>query len=108
MTGNVVILGMALAGADDLPVLGPTLALVGFLAGAAIGGRVLRSAPAGWSHRTSGTFAATGVLAVGLGVGALVAPPVGGDRLGVSSSPRCWPSRWGCRPRRLVGSRSRT
>ncbi|GEL97810.1 YoaK family protein [Cellulomonas terrae] len=78
MTGNVVILGMALAGADDLPVLGPALALVGFLAGAALGGRVLRTAPAGWSDRTSGTFAATGVLAVGLGVGALVAPPVEG------------------------------
>lgn len=78
MTGNVVILGMALAGADDLPVLGPALALVGFLAGAALGGRVLRAAPAGWSDRTSGTFAATGVLAVGLGVGALVAPPVEG------------------------------
>ena len=75
MTGNVVILGMALAGADDLPVLGPALALVGFLAGAALGGRVLRTAPAGWSHRTSNTFAATGVLAVGLGVGALVVPP---------------------------------
>ena len=75
MTGNVVILGMALAGADDLPILGPTLALAGFLGGAAVGGRVLRSAPAGWSHRTSTTFAATGVLAVALGVGALVAPP---------------------------------
>src|SRR3954471_22855808 len=61
MTGNVVILGMALAGADDLPVLGPALALAGFLGGAAVGGRVLRSAPAGWSHRTSVTFAATGV-----------------------------------------------
>ena len=75
MTGNVVILGMALAGADDLPILGPTLALAGFLGGAAVGGRVLRSAPAGWSHRTSSTFAATGVLAVALGVGALGAPP---------------------------------
>ncbi|WP_421743730.1 YoaK family protein [Cellulomonas sp.] len=78
MTGNVVILGMGLAGADDLPVLGPALALAGFLAGAAVGGRVLRTAPAGWSHRTSGTFAATGVLAAGLGLGALVAPPVQG------------------------------
>ncbi|WP_456823663.1 YoaK family protein [Cellulomonas sp. P5_E12] len=75
MTGNVVILGMALAGADDLPILGPLLALAGFLGGAALGGRVLRTAPAGWSHRTSMTFAATGVLAVALGVGALVVPP---------------------------------
>lgn len=75
MTGNVVILGMGLAGADDLPVLGPALALAGFLVGAALGGRVLRSAPAGWSDRTSGTFATTGVVAIALGVGAIVAPP---------------------------------
>ncbi|WP_246119651.1 DUF1275 family protein, partial [Aeromicrobium flavum] len=33
MTGNVVILGMAVVGAEDLPVLGPVLALVGFMAG---------------------------------------------------------------------------
>ena len=32
MTGNVVILGMALAGADDLPVLGPAHRAGGFLA----------------------------------------------------------------------------
>ncbi len=78
MTGNVVILGMALTGARDLPILGPTLALAGFLGGAAVGGRVLRSAPAGWSHRTSSTFAATGVLATALGVGALLVPPTQG------------------------------
>ena len=30
MTGNVVILGMALVGDTGLPVLGPALALVGF------------------------------------------------------------------------------
>ena len=35
MTGNVVILGMALLGADGLPVLGPLVALAGFVAGAA-------------------------------------------------------------------------
>jgi len=79
MTGNVVILGMALAGADDLPILGPALALAGFFAGAALGGRVLRTAPAGWSHRTSATFTATGVLAVGLGVAAVIAPPEQGQ-----------------------------
>ena len=36
MTGNVVILGMAVVGAEDLPVLGPVLALVGVMAGAAL------------------------------------------------------------------------
>ena len=79
MTGNVVILGMAVVGAEDLPVLGPLVALAAFLGGAALGGRVLRSAPAGWSHRTSVTFAATGVLAVGLGVAAVIAPPKQGQ-----------------------------
>ena len=68
MTGNVVILGMALTGAEDLPVLGPVLALVGFLLGALVVGRVLRRAATGW------TTATTVVLAVvGLALGALAA-----------------------------------
>lgn len=79
MTGNVVILGMALVGGDNLPILGPVIALAAFLGGAAVGGRVLRSAPAGWSHRTSATFFATGVLAVGLGLAAVVVPPKKGE-----------------------------
>lgn len=53
MTGNVVILGMGLVGAEDLPVLGPLLALAGFMAGAALGGRMLRSAATGWTRRTT-------------------------------------------------------
>jgi uncharacterized membrane protein YoaK (UPF0700 family) len=68
MTGNVVILGMALVGADDLPVLGPVLALVGFMAGAALGGRVLRTAPDGWSRRTTWLFGSVGVVVVALAV----------------------------------------
>jgi len=56
MTGNVVILGMAIVGADDLPVLGPLLALVGFMAGAALGGRVLKGAGPGWTGRTTVLF----------------------------------------------------
>ena len=53
MTGNIVILGMALVGAEDLPVLGPLLALAGFMAGAALGGRVLKRAAPGWTRRTT-------------------------------------------------------
>ena len=68
MTGNVVILGMALVGADDLPVLGPVLALAGFMAGAAVGGRVLKRAAGGWSGRTTALFAAVGAVMVGLAV----------------------------------------
>ena len=62
MTGNVVILGMALAGADELPILGPVLALLGFLLGAAIGGRVLRSTGTGWTRHHTALFAAVSIL----------------------------------------------
>ncbi|GAA1742239.1 YoaK family protein [Aeromicrobium alkaliterrae] len=68
MTGNVVILGMALTGADDLPVLGPVLALAGFMAGAAAGGRVLRTARPGWTGRTTLLFAAVGAVMAAVGV----------------------------------------
>ena len=72
MTGNVVILGMALVGAEDLPVLGPVLALVGFMGGAALGGRVLRRATAGWSRRTTVLLALVGAVILALGVVVLV------------------------------------
>ena len=62
MTGNVVILGMALAGADGLPILGPVIALVLFMAGAAVSGRALRGKPGGWSSLNSGLFFAVGVV----------------------------------------------
>src|SRR3954469_17785458 len=62
MTGNVVILGMALVGGSGLPVLGPLLALVGFMAGAALGGRVLKPAGPGWTHRTTLLFSVVTVL----------------------------------------------
>ncbi|MCC3280012.1 MULTISPECIES: YoaK family protein [unclassified Arthrobacter] len=53
MTGNVVLLGMAFAGGADLPILRPALALVFFMLGAALAGRMLRGGPEGWSRRTS-------------------------------------------------------
>ena len=53
MTGNVVVLGMSLSGAGHLPVLGPTLALAGFLTGAAIAGRALRGYGSGWTRMTT-------------------------------------------------------
>jgi len=49
-TGNVVILGMALLGANELPVVGSLVALAAFLAGAAAGGRTLKGAGGGWTH----------------------------------------------------------
>lgn len=76
MTGNVVILGMALVGGDDLPVLGPVLALAGFMAGAALSGRVLRHAPHAWTRRTNLLLVLVGVLVLALAaVLGLVADP---------------------------------
>ncbi|MHA7272877.1 YoaK family protein [Arthrobacter sp. TMT4-20] len=66
MTGNVVLLGMAIAGGSDLPVLRPALALLFFMVGAVIGGRVLRTASEGWSGRTSATFLLVAGLTGGL------------------------------------------
>jgi uncharacterized membrane protein YoaK (UPF0700 family) len=71
MTGNVVILGMALLGADGLPVLGPLVALAGFVAGAAGGGRVLKGADDGWTQRVTGLFAVTALVEWVVGVGLL-------------------------------------
>jgi uncharacterized membrane protein YoaK (UPF0700 family) len=66
MTGNVVILGMGIVGADDLPVLGPVLALTGFMVGAALAGRILRVAGPGWTGRTTVLFTlvAVSILAI--------------------------------------------
>lgn len=62
MTGNVVILGMALTGADGLPIVGPIIALVLFMLGAAIAGRVMREKAAGWDTRSTVLFAVVGVV----------------------------------------------
>ncbi|WP_299051898.1 YoaK family protein [uncultured Nocardioides sp.] len=71
MTGNVVVLGMGLAGADDLPVVGPALALVGFALGAFVGGRLVRGS--GWSRRTAVLVGVTGVVVAATAVLVLLA-----------------------------------
>lgn len=68
LTGNVVILGMGLAGADDLPIVGPAVALVGFMAGAALGGRVLKPVKDGWTTRSTALFATVGALMSGIAI----------------------------------------
>lgn len=62
MTGNVVILGMGLLGADHLPVLGPVVALACFMAGAAVAGRALRPIPDGWTARSTTLFGVVGAI----------------------------------------------
>jgi uncharacterized membrane protein YoaK (UPF0700 family) len=83
MTGNVVILAMALAGAANLPTLGPLVALGAFLLGAAIAGSTLQSSPKGWNRRvtlllTAGCIALTGTAAT-----SLIVEDVGRQSIGV-------------------------
>ncbi|MDT0264824.1 YoaK family protein [Streptomyces sp. DSM 44915] len=66
MTGNIVILGMGAAGADELPVLGPALALVAFAGGALVAGLALRGRPTGWSGPVIVLLAAQSGLLAGL------------------------------------------
>jgi uncharacterized membrane protein YoaK (UPF0700 family) len=67
MTGNVVVLGMSLAPRSNLPVLGPALALVGFMAGAAAGGRALKNLDRAWPRRTTVLLASVAVIMIALG-----------------------------------------
>jgi len=62
MTGNVVILGMALTGAEGLPIVGPIIALVLFMIGAAISGRVLKGRTAGWTGLNTTLFGVVGMM----------------------------------------------
>ena len=75
MTGNVVILGMGLLGADHLPVVGPVVALAGFMAGAAVAGRALRPIADGWTARSTTLFGVVGAI---LAAAAVTLAPFGG------------------------------
>lgn len=87
MTGNVVILGMALTGADGLPIVGPIIALVLFMVGAAISGRVLKPVAAGWSSRSTVLFALVGVVLLAAAVPMLLLPdPVEPVKLAVTGA----------------------
>ncbi|WP_113701185.1 YoaK family protein [Nonomuraea lactucae] len=84
MTGNVVVLGMAIARADDLPVLGPLLALAGFFAGAVWGGAAMRGVPARWTGRTTAALVGVGAVFAVLAIVLETAPA--GQTTMVSSS----------------------
>lgn len=68
MTGNVVILGMGLADVANLPVLGPLVALLGFITGAAFGGRTLHRSTRGWSGYTTGILIVVASVQVTLAI----------------------------------------
>lgn len=68
MTGNVVILGMAIGQADDLPIAGPLIALVTFVVFAGVGGRVVSRHPDGWGTPVSVIFGAVALALGGVAV----------------------------------------
>lgn len=72
MTGNVVIMGMAMTGSTGLPVLGPTVALAGFMVGAVVGGRVLRTTASAWTRRTVVVLLTVAMVLAACALGALV------------------------------------
>ncbi|MCC3274065.1 DUF1275 domain-containing protein [Arthrobacter zhangbolii] len=82
MTGNVVLLGMAFAGGTGLPVLRPVLALIFFMLGAALAGRMLRKGPQGWSSRTSVALIVVAAVITALAVFSLLADVQGNEVLG--------------------------
>jgi uncharacterized membrane protein YoaK (UPF0700 family) len=64
---------MAAAGADNLPLAGPSIALVGFLTGALVGGRVVRPVEGGqWSRRIGAVFGLVGLVLAALAVALFV------------------------------------
>lgn len=62
MTGNIVILGMGITGADNLPVVGPFVALMSFIAGATLAGATMRRAGSGWTRRFTTLLAIVALL----------------------------------------------
>lgn len=82
MTGNVVLLGMAVAGGTSLPIVRPALALAFFMLGAACAGRTLRRAPEGWSRRTTVVLLTLALGLWSLVVFAGVAPVQGNEAYG--------------------------
>lgn len=69
MTGNVVVLGMALVGRTALPVAGPALALLGFMVGAFVTGRSLREVTEPWTARVTAVFGFVAAVMLASGVG---------------------------------------
>src|SRR5664279_1960119 len=66
-TGNILILGMALGGGADLPIVGPLAALVTFSLGAMVAGMLLRGHPGrDWVGTITGILVVNAVVLAGL------------------------------------------
>lgn len=62
MTGNVLFIGFALTGTDDIPLLNNVLALTGFMLGAVLGARALKHLEVSSFARSSGIVLAISVI----------------------------------------------
>ncbi|PYE18533.1 uncharacterized membrane protein YoaK (UPF0700 family) [Williamsia limnetica] len=78
MTGNIVILGMGVAGADELPVLGPAVALGTFVVGAFVAGMVLRTRAQGWTTAVTWCLALGSAILFGAALAAALTDVTGG------------------------------
>ncbi len=68
MTGNVLILGMAIGDGKDLSLLGPVLALIGFVLGGALVGRVLADSHEPWSTLSTWLLAVVAAIVLAVGI----------------------------------------
>jgi uncharacterized membrane protein YoaK (UPF0700 family) len=75
MTGNIVILGMGVAGADELPVFGPLTALAAFTLAAFVTGLTLRAQPSGWTTRVGLCLAAGSAALAACAIALVVLDP---------------------------------
>ncbi|TFI42473.1 DUF1275 domain-containing protein [Rhodococcus sp. 1R11] len=75
MTGNVVILAMGLGGGDELPVLGPLVALLLFSLGAVVAGMALKKHPGKWNRTITLLLAAGTFVLVGAAVATFIIGP---------------------------------
>lgn len=84
MTGNIVILGMGLAGADGLPVAGPLVALGGYVAGAALGGRLVHRRKPAWTAVVTALFGCSAAVLAGLATVLLTVDVTGASPAGIA------------------------
>ncbi|GLJ80275.1 YoaK family protein [Microbacterium imperiale] len=86
MTGNIVILGMAVAGGDDLPILGPAIALAAFTVAAFAAGLFLRTRRKEWGGAVTGLLIAGAVVIAALGVAFLIPDAADSEALILTAS----------------------
>jgi uncharacterized membrane protein YoaK (UPF0700 family) len=86
MTGNVVILGMGIAAEEGLPVAGPLIALLGYVVGAAVVGRLIRGRSRAWSRIVTATVCLNAVVLTAVATALLVLPVSGQSPGGVAAA----------------------